>query len=283
MERFWKLLKDDTAWIVSGGWTVFQLLAFVFTGEKVFDNRVTKVLSFVLLLVFVVGLICRLISQFRSKKIKIKTSEGNVIELVKCDICSLFSKNEYAFAFSTSNFFNTDEKLIEKEVLRLYLEHNKSLWININQAIQQSLANEQAVIINNPAVTLGGNNKSYPIGTVAQVDHNLYLMAVTEIKASEGSFGAKSNKEFLNEALNNLWKKLIEQERQNVICMPAIGSGHAKVFSQQSTAIKFICNSFIAFQKNSGKKICEKLVIVANDRRTDLVIVSKCVQLDNEC
>lgn len=280
MERLEKILRDNTAWFVGGIWTVIQIMDFVLQDKNFHNLPIIKTIGYILIILFFVGLICGIVYWTRKKKIVIKTSEDNIIELKKCDISTLFSEKDYAFVFSTSNFMNTDSKFIEKEVLELYLKSNDALWANIQDAIQKSLVGESYTNIDNFKVTLGGNSKSYQIGTVAFVNNNLYLLAITEIRETETGYMAESKKEFVDLALNNLWKRLTEQERQKIICMPAIGSGKSKAFSQQSKAIKNICDSFIRFQKENKKKICDKLIVVANDKHVDLEIIGKSIQID---
>lgn len=280
MKKIIVFFRDNSGWLVGGILTIIQIIDIF--EKKIVDVCVERYpfiatsILIVLLLIYLFGLVLKIEHHLR-KSYEILTEKNNKIILVKGSIEKYFSKKEHAFVFSSSNFFNTNEQLIKGEVFEKYIEYCYESPASINEELQSSLnrLTINSEEITDETVTVGGNKKSYPMGTIAFADkYNLYLLAITSIKKDTlNSYSAISKPYYLDLALNNLWKKLVEQERQTIVCMPALGSGKSKTFSRQSSAIKHICESFIKYQKQNDVKICDKLIIVsggANNKEVNL-------------
>jgi len=134
----------------------------------------------------------------------------------------------------------------------------------LDREIDDALCDAQAVGEEEPTVK-PGKLKRFPLGTVAvlgQPARRYFCVAYTYM---ENNLIARSNVDYLWEALNSIWDAARRFGQRNTLVIPVIGSELARINSlDRESLLKMIILSFVA--QSRQHEVCKELVVVVHRR-----------------
>lgn len=271
--RIYNFIIYNLGLLISVFWTFIGIINHYFKDYAITAYLNEPYVFWILTVLLIIGILCRCF--IRKRIINLKLSNNSTISLCEGDITKKYSLQNCSFVFASSNFFNTRENIVNKELSYSYVKQCGLSSEDVQESIKASLGSTEYTSIENKDVTLDGNTRSYKMGTISSIKirekkQTAFFLAVTNIKESGNSFTAKCNRQDITTALNNVWNSVTQRERSETICLPAIGSGLALAYTDPNISAYDICRSFVEYSQKHDLQICKNLIIVNNNKEFNI-------------
>ncbi|GIP34248.1 macro domain-containing protein [Paenibacillus sp. J2TS4] len=235
-------------------WTFIDFVAFFFGKDQ---DRPWKFLVWIVIGVSV--LIALWMSRPRlTRKVRLKDTDVTI----KIVVDDLFRRKGSTVIIPVNTFFKHDD-IDDKAILMQYRNLFYSNHIEFDSQLKEQLKDEPYT----QGVLQGEQVNSYSPGTVVrlQTTHRrikaAYLVATAELN-EHGR--AKPNRSLLQFALHELWNRIAERGRKELLAIPIIGSGRGRINVTRYELIYDIVHSFLQAIKDN--KFTEELTIIIHPR-----------------
>ncbi|MDI1461016.1 SAV_2336 N-terminal domain-related protein [Catellatospora sp. KI3] len=162
------------------------------------------------------------------------------------------------FDTSTEQDRIINSRSLQGQLLRRVYEDQPA---SLDRAIERALAGRSPVSTEPRSAKPYGKLHRYPLGTVAVLAHGGRSIFAVAYSRMSNDLVARSNYEFLRMSLDNLWSAVRRHGRNDVVAMPVIGSGLARVESNGlHDFINMIIGSFV--EASRREPVCRQLDIM---------------------